>query len=120
MFQTVLCSFTPTAGWRVKQILTIRTTSISVVERNGVKYLSMPITGKVKRGQFCNPVKSVMQVLRSLGKENAQPIRLVPADFIYPHLEEFAPHDNRKQKGAAGIPTLGAKLALEFTSVKLH
>lgn len=78
MHNTIFCTFKRNVGWRVHSIIQIETNCISVVTRNGIKMLAIPVVGKVNRGQFCNPAKLLMAVVR----EVKQPIVLVNAAMM--------------------------------------
>lgn len=64
MHYTILCSFHSHSGWRVHRILNVQTHSISVVTQGSMKLLSIPVVAKMHAGQFCNPAKLLMQVVR--------------------------------------------------------
>jgi hypothetical protein len=66
MRYTILCKFDPNVGWRIHSVTDILTTSISVVTRNGIKLLAIPVVRKTRAGHFCNPVKLVIQVVKEL------------------------------------------------------
>lgn len=89
MQYTILCTFNQNVGWRIHSVTNLVTDSISIVTRNEIKLLAIPVVRKTRAGHFCNPVKLVMQVVKELNR----PIRLAqPHAELMPQEEyTFAP-----------------------------
>lgn len=87
MQNTILCTFNQNVGWRIHSVSDVVTDSISIVVRNGIKLLAIPVVRKTRAGHFCNPVKLVLQTLRELN----HPIRLAqPHEKLLQKEQTFA------------------------------
>ena len=53
---TLLCRFT-NVGWRIVRVLPDLDSKIKVVKEDDTKYLSIPSSIDMRRGQFCNPAQ---------------------------------------------------------------
>lgn len=52
---TLLCRFTKNTGWRIARVVPKLDSKIRVVQEDDTKYLSIPSSVDMRRGQFCNP-----------------------------------------------------------------
>ena len=90
---TMLCSFNPTSGWRVHKVIPVATNAISVVERNAVKLLSIPVMSDIRPGRFCNPRKLIMEAVRSLNRA----FRYQPAVEVHSIEPNLAPEQQLRR-----------------------
>lgn len=66
MHKTIFCTFKRNVGWRVHSVVAVETNCISIIVKDGIKMLAIPVVGKITRGQFCNPAKLLMAVVRQI------------------------------------------------------
>lgn len=99
---TLLCRFTKGVGWRIAKIVPTLDSNIKVVADNDEKYLSIPSSVAMRRGQFCNPAEIALDHITG-GKRRSISARF---PLVISH-RTFTAFMNKYRSGCYGSLKLG-------------